>query len=40
MFVVFGELEIPFEPAGVGIEGQQRVAVEIVTGAAFAAIAR
>src|SRR5579859_4645428 len=39
VFVVPGELEIPFEFAGVRIEGQQGVTVEIVAGAPDAAIA-
>ncbi len=38
VLVVPGELEIPFEFAGVRIESQQGVTVEIVTGAADAAI--
>ena len=40
VLVVFGELKIPVELAGIGIQGEQRVAVEVVTGAAFAAIGR
>src|SRR5580704_17660912 len=39
VFVVLGELKIPFEFAGVGIEGEQRVAIKIVARASFAAIA-
>src|ERR1700674_723946 len=39
VFVMLGELEIPFELAGVGIESEQRVAIKIVAGSAFAAIA-
>jgi len=35
---MLGELEIPVELAGVGVEGEQSVAVKIVAGAALAAI--
>ena len=38
VLVVFGELEIPVHLSRVGVESEQSVAIEIVAGAAFAAI--
>src|ERR1700733_15936654 len=38
MFVVLRELEVPVHLAGVGVEGQQGIAVEVISGASFTAI--
>src|SRR6266851_7670260 len=40
VFVVFGVLKIPVQLAGIGVERKQRVAVEIVAGAALSTIRR
>src|SRR4051794_8210381 len=38
MLVVFGELEIPFQFSGIGIEGEQGIAVQVIARASGAAI--
>ena len=38
MLVVFGELEVPIQLSSVCIQGEQGIAVEIVTGASLTAI--
>src|SRR5206468_11860342 len=38
MLVVLGELEIPFQLAGIGIEGEQGIAVQVIARASGAAI--
>ncbi len=40
MLVVLGELEVPVQLAGVGVEREQGIGVEVVAGASFAAIRR
>jgi len=40
VLVVLGKLKMPFQLAGVGIESQQGIAVQVVAGASLTAIRR